>query len=130
MCVFCVQRPVRTVRRPGGTSEEKPRMSGRFVWYDLATTDIDKAKAFYSGLFGWTNQSMTGEFGEYHMWHVNEKGLGGIMPIGPDQQTPPHWLSYLTPAGTIEDAVAKASESGANVMMPVTPIPSIGKFAI
>ncbi|MDZ4803228.1 MAG: hypothetical protein SGI90_00015 [Candidatus Eisenbacteria bacterium] len=28
--------------------------NGRIAWFDLATTDIAKSKAFYTGLFGWT----------------------------------------------------------------------------
>ena len=26
---------------------------GRFVWYELATTDTETAKAFYAGVVGW-----------------------------------------------------------------------------
>jgi predicted enzyme related to lactoylglutathione lyase len=106
-------------------------MSGRFVWYDLATNDVEKSKAFYTALFGWTIQTMEGEFGTYHMWHNAGNGFGGITPIGPEQQgTPPHWLSYLQAPGKIEEMVAKATELGANVIQPVFDIPTIGKMAI
>ena len=26
---------------------------GKFVWFDLATSDVDEAKRFYGELFGW-----------------------------------------------------------------------------
>ncbi len=31
---------------------------GTFSWTDLATTDQDAAKAFYTGLFGWEAEDM------------------------------------------------------------------------
>lgn len=35
----------------GARTEYAP---GTFCWTDLGTTDVDGAKAFYTGLFGWT----------------------------------------------------------------------------
>jgi len=35
---------------PEPTDEYHP---GKFVWYDLLTEDLDRAKRFYGGLFGW-----------------------------------------------------------------------------
>ena len=29
-------------------------MTDNFVWYELCTSDLDGAKAFYGKLFGWT----------------------------------------------------------------------------
>ena len=29
------------------------KSAGRFVWYELATTDVETAKAFYSSVVGW-----------------------------------------------------------------------------
>ena len=37
-------------------SDDKTEMGnfdGRFVWYELATTDIEAAKAFYVSVVGW-----------------------------------------------------------------------------
>jgi len=41
---------------------------GTFCWVDLATTDSEGAKAFYSGLFGWeTDDTPAGQSGTYTM---------------------------------------------------------------
>ena len=29
---------------------------GRFLWYELATTDVEAAKAFYATVVGWDTQ--------------------------------------------------------------------------
>ena len=34
--------------------------SGRVAWFDITTTDIAGAKAFYGGLFGWTFTALQG----------------------------------------------------------------------
>ena len=36
---------------------------GVFCWIDLGTTDLEAAKAFYSGLFGWTFVDMPTDTG-------------------------------------------------------------------
>ena len=32
--------------------------AGAFCWVELGTTDVDAAKSFYGGLFGWTPEDM------------------------------------------------------------------------
>ena len=32
---------------------------GRFVWYELITTDKERAKAFYSMVLGWGTQDVS-----------------------------------------------------------------------
>ena len=39
-------------------SETSPR--GRFVWYDLLTTDPDRAAEFYTKVAGWGTQDWPG----------------------------------------------------------------------
>lgn len=57
-----------------GTPESKPVDvgAGRIAWFDIATTDLAKAKAFYGAMFGW-------EFAEAH-------GTGATAEIAKDGQ--------------------------------------------
>jgi predicted enzyme related to lactoylglutathione lyase len=101
---------------------------GSFVWADLITPDKDRAKEFYGGLFGWTWEETGEEFGNYTLVTNSEEQIGGFMnPREP--ATPPNWLSYFA----VEDAQAvfdAATKAGAQVMMPPTPIPTVGTFAV
>lgn len=47
---------------------------GRFVWYELMTTEPDRAEAFYSDVIGWNviRQDMGGDVGEYSMFANGE----------------------------------------------------------
>lgn len=102
---------------------------GRFFWYDLITTDLAAARAFYTEVLGWTLTS----FGpDYTMWTAGDQPVGGIGPLPEDAQkagTPPHWLAHIETDDV--DATAKKAEGlGGRVLLPGTDIPSVGRFAI
>jgi uncharacterized protein len=107
---------------------------GALVWNDIATTDPDKAQAFYSGLFGWGFDKVdTGPEGPDY-WTVTRQGAsngqnGGLraqveQEIG---HVPPHVAPYFG-TDSIEDSVAKVQELGGANMIPVTEV-AAGKFA-
>lgn len=53
------------------------RHSGKFVWHDLITDDIVKAKQFYAGVFGWTFEDK----GIYTTIYHKGKAIGGMIHI-------------------------------------------------
>jgi len=73
---------------------------GTFCWVDLATTDSEGAKAFYSGLFGWeTEDTPAGQSGTYTMLRLEGDDVGGLYEMGPEQREQgarPYWLSYVS----------------------------------
>jgi len=106
--------------------------NGRFVWFDLNTSDPEGAKAFYTTVAGWGTEVWDGMAEPYTMWTVGGKSIGGVMPLQAEavaQGTPPHWLGYIgTP--DVEATVAQATSLGATVYVPPMPIPTVGKFAV
>jgi uncharacterized protein len=102
---------------------------GRFVWYDLMTSDPAAAQEFYRQVTGWNTQVWDGGEQPYTMWTRGETMIGGVMRLPAEAQAPPHWLTYIaTP--DIEKTVQQAQTLGATVLHPVTPIPTVGRFAI
>src|SRR4051794_41625766 len=72
---------------------------GTFCWVDLATTDQDGAKSFYSELFGWEAEDMpAGEGITYSMQRLRGKDVAAIAPQ-PEQQreagVPPACSNYV-----------------------------------
>ena len=57
---------------------------GRFVWYELMTTDTEAAKAFYSKVVGWTTQDVPMPGMTYTLLKAGEAQIAGLMPIPPD----------------------------------------------
>ena len=53
---------------------------GTFVWNELATSDVDGAKAFYTNVIGWTVDDVDmGENGTYHILKDGDEMRGGLM---------------------------------------------------
>ena len=105
-------------------------MSARFTWHTLMTDDLEAAKSFYTGLFGWTVSVLDfGEGGTYTMLE-NGRGFGGIAPADPALQIPPHWASYLQVSQSVDDATSSAAAAGAKVMEPPFDIPGVGRMSV
>jgi predicted enzyme related to lactoylglutathione lyase len=111
-------------------SDSTPR--GRFVWYDLMTTDPVAAQNFYQDLIGWGTTAWDGGDKPYIMWTNNDVPLGGVMTL-PDEARQagahPHWLAYVAVPDT-DATVAKTLELGGKVLVPATDIPTTGRFAV
>jgi hypothetical protein len=104
--------------------------AGTFSWNELATRDIEGAKAFYGQVFGWEGQ--THEMGPmvYTEWKVDGQSIGGMMEMGPQYppDVPPHWLVYFT-VDDCDGTVARAQELGGSVAVPAMDIPQ-GRFSV
>ena len=105
-------------------------MANAFVHVELNTTDVDKAKAFYSKLFeSWTLEDVQmGPSGTYTMIKPG-KGTGGGMLRHPNPTGPSMWLAYVE-VEDVAQAVTKAKSLGATVMREVTEVPDAGTMAI
>src|SRR5579862_6739779 len=96
---------------------------GRFVWYDLQTSDLPSAIEFYTKLFGWG----TAPFSEqYTMWTIDGKPMGGVMK---EPSVPPNWLAYVaTPS--VDTTAAEVTKLGGTLIVPPTDIPTVGRFTV
>ena len=103
-------------------------MANPFVHVELNTTDLPKAKTFYSKLFDWQLEDMPMPNGTYTMIRVGE-GTGGGMMKHPMPGAPSAWLAYVA-VGDIGAATAKAKSLGATVLQDVTEVMDAGWFSI
>jgi predicted enzyme related to lactoylglutathione lyase len=101
---------------------------GKFVWHDLRTSDVARARAFYGELFGWRIWEGQGG-GPYLHVSAGDQDIGGILAKEAGEPGPSHWLGYVD-ARPIEDVVARTAAAGGRVVVPVSEIPRVGKFAV
>jgi predicted enzyme related to lactoylglutathione lyase len=104
---------------------------GTLAWNELATRDIDGAKAFYTAVFGWTVDDRAFGGNSYTIWQNDGEGIGGGMAMG-DQfppEVPPHWAVYFA-ADDVDAKAEKAKELGGTVTVPPMDIPDVGRFAV
>jgi len=99
--------------------------SGRIIWHELLTSDVEAAKGFYGELFGW--KSRTVEMGPmpYTLLSVGEKDIGGLIKA---QSGSPRWLAYSSVAD-VDAALKQATAGGASIESPAVTVPTVGRFA-
>ncbi len=104
---------------------------GRFIWYELMTSDTAGAKAFYGAIMGWDMDEMPMPGMTYTVVGPGQ-GMGGIMAI-PEQAkamgVPPNWTGYVA-VDDVDASVAQVASLGGAVLVPPTDIPDIGRFAV
>jgi uncharacterized protein len=104
-------------------------------WVDLQTTDQPAAKAFYSGLFGWTydDQPMSDDAGDavYSMAQLGGQPVAAIAPQPPELAAagaPPMWNTYLA-VDSVDDATAKVAPAGGQVAMEPFDVMDAGRMS-
>lgn len=100
---------------------------GSLVWNELSTSDLERAKAFYSAVFGWG----WGGSDDYAEFQVSGRTVGAVMPR-PEQmpsEVPDSWLVYFA-SDDLDGDLQKAVELGATTFVGPTEIPGAGRFAV
>ena len=96
-------------------------------WIDIGTSDLPKARAFYSDLFGWDIQEGPPEAGGYSIAELRGKPVAGL---GPQQNPgPPYWTVYINVDSA--DAVATTmADNGGQVFVPPFDVMDVGRMAV
>jgi predicted enzyme related to lactoylglutathione lyase len=98
-------------------------------WNELGTTDPARARAFYTGLFGWAAESPAGS-GSYVMFTSRGTPRGGMTEIAPSWgPVPPHWLVYFA-VSDCDGRTALAQSLGGGVRVPPSDVSGVGRFAV
>src|ERR1700680_393838 len=101
-------------------------------WVDLQTTDVDAAKAFYAGIFGWTfdDQPMP-EGGAYSLAMVDGESVAAIAPQSPalvEHKVPPMWNTYIA-VDDVDTTAAKVAGAGGQMLMEPFDVTDAGRMA-
>jgi uncharacterized protein len=104
---------------------------GRVQWRETMTGDVDTAKRFYGGLFGWTFENFAGgdPNDPYVMIKVGEKMVGGLMAKKPGMTMPSYWTSYVSVAD-VDASCAAAKAHGGSVPWGPVDFPDVGRMAM
>jgi len=106
---------------------------GSFCWTELATTDPDVAKAFYSALFGWTVHDMPiGDAQTYTMMQIAGKEVAALAVMNGDRRerdNRPHWFCYVSVVSA-DLTAALAIELGGKVTAPAFDVFDSGRMAV
>ena len=100
---------------------------GSLVWTELTTSDLERARSFYTDAFGWG----WGGGPEYAEAQVGGRTIAGVAPRGEHTPAgaPDSWLVYFATADLDADT-RRATDLGAAVRVEPTDIPGTGRFSV
>ena len=105
---------------------------GHFAWYELITTDVAGAKAFYTNVIGWGAHDASAPGATYMLFTAGDAAVGGVMDLPASARNAggrPYWVGYVE----VKDVAATAGEVrrlGGTVYVPPTGIPNVGRFSV
>lgn len=106
---------------------------GLIGWVDLSTTDVEAAKAFYTGLMGWETEDVPTPMGPaYTMCRLRGRLVCGMGPQPPGQAEmgiPSTWNSYVL-VSDADATCAAAAAAGGTVLMPAMDVMTQGRMAM
>ena len=105
-------------------------LTGKVIWHDLMTEDLDSARRFYSGVLGWTFDTTQGPGGqEYAVASSGNVYVAGMLEIEgtTDGTKYSRWLPYVSVAD-VDTSVSNAVAAGASVAVSARDV-NLGRVA-
>jgi predicted enzyme related to lactoylglutathione lyase len=99
----------------------------RVIHFEIPATDPERAAAFYKKAFGWKIEKWPGPM-EYWMVTTGTEGAPGING-GLMKNTQVKTTTNTIGVDSVDAAVDAATKAGGQLVMPKTPIPTVGYFA-
>ncbi len=100
------------------------------VHFDIPVEDLDRARAFYSGLFSWRIEKVPGDL-TYYMISTEQgdgqPGLAGGMAL---RDHPGQQITNFVGVDDLDEAMAEVERLGGKVLEGKTPIVGFGYLAV
>ena len=105
---------------------------GKFVWYDVVTTDTKAAESFYRSVIGWDTSDSGMTDRSYTLLCVGSAMVGGLMPIPEDARRAgvrPAWMGYIA-VDDVDVYAKRVKSAGGAIHRGPEDIPGVGRFAV
>lgn len=115
-----------------GSTPNAANYQGRFIWYELMTTDMEAAKAFYGKVMGWGAQDASAPDMPYTLFIVGRASIAGMMNLPEDAGKigeAPGWIGFIA-VDDVDATAARVKELGGAVYVPPTEIPNVSRFSV
>ena len=101
-------------------------MPNSLCHFELMTDDVARCKAFYGAVFDWKfdDEAMPG----YTIVHTGQDPGGGV--FGRPKDAPHPCMNVYFKVDDVDKTLASAAKYGGKVLVPKTPIPGVGHFAM
>jgi predicted enzyme related to lactoylglutathione lyase len=121
-----------------GTAEQMSMpKQGDFCWTEIATTNLEACKTFYTEVFGWNfkqsdNAETNMQYLEFGLG--NGCGFGGMYELNAEMYgegaiPPAHFMNYIS-VDDVDESASQAFEAGGKIVVPPMDIPQVGRFCV
>ncbi len=128
---------------PDATTEtQAPSHEGKFIWYELATSDQDAAIDFYKAVVGYTAADFPAPAGDFRYSILtvpgyapgpeSAGGVAGVMTLSEEMKAAggrPGWIGVIG-VGDADEATRRVAEAGGTVHKEPADIPAVGRFSV
>jgi uncharacterized protein len=104
---------------------------GRFVWYELITTDVAAAMDFYAKVVGWGARDASTPDLAYTLFTAGDVSIGGLMDLPAEARkigATPRWMGYVAVASA-DTTADRIKRLGGAVYVPPTDS-NIGRVSV
>jgi uncharacterized protein len=105
---------------------------GRFVWYELTTTDMQAANAFYTAVVGWGTRDASMAGLPYTVFTAGNASVSGMMELPKDARKTgerPMWIGYIC-VDDVDAAADRIERLGGAVHVPPQDILYVSRFSV
>jgi predicted enzyme related to lactoylglutathione lyase len=100
----------------------------RVIHFEIPAAEPERAAAFYKKAFGWSIEKWPGPM-EYWMVTTGADGAPGINGGLLRKQAPTTATTNTIGVDSVDKAIDAVKNAGGKLVMPKTPIPTVGYFA-
>jgi predicted enzyme related to lactoylglutathione lyase len=129
--LFCISAGAVAMQLPGIGGVAGERHPGKIIWADLATPDMAVAQRFYTGMFGWTFQTVDRAGVEYSVAMSGGVPVAGILQkaLPQSERRQPAWLTFIA-VRDVDAAERSAVANGAKSVSKPTSYAGRGRQAV
>jgi predicted enzyme related to lactoylglutathione lyase len=105
---------------------------GRFVGYELTTTDAAAARTFYGKVMEWGTRDVSMPGMPYALFTSGEAVVGGLLALTEESRkigATPRWLGYVG-VTDVDAAAEQVRRLGGAVHIPPTEVPGISRLSV
>jgi uncharacterized protein len=114
--------------------EWEPGMAdhGRFVWYELTSTDMQSSQAFYSAVVGWNIRDVSMRGMPYTVFTAGEAPVCGMMELPKDARKKgerPMWIGYVC-VDDVDVIADRVKQLGGAVHVAPQDVLDVSRFSV
>ena len=105
---------------------------GHFVWYELVTTDVAAATAFYTRVMGWGAWDASAPGKPYILFGDGKSAISALTPLSHDAKqrgVQPAWVGYVG-VDDVDAASERVVRLGGALHVPPTDVADVSRFSV